>query len=314
MLAVLLFLPVPLLSGARLVWMLAIQGVRLRYWTALKLTFVGNFFNFALPGTTGGDLIKAYYITRYTPLKTEAVTTVFLDRVIGLLSLVLMAAVMMAFTWDAGKFGSLALAIAIICGMLGVGAMFVFSKRLRHAVRLPQLAAKLPFSEQVLRVGRATTKVRENVGLLAASFGITLVLQSVALVSHVLMAYAIGLVGTFAHFFIFIAIGFVIAAIPISPPQAFGVMEWAYVQFFARGELALVNDASSAVALALAVRVTQLLWALPGVLVPLLGAHLPRRDELEELESADGNAPDAPYAAAKRVNNAAHGPELKLGA
>jgi uncharacterized membrane protein YbhN (UPF0104 family) len=90
--AVLIFVPVVALQIWRLIIMLQVQGVPLSYWTSTKLTFAGNFFNFALPGTTGGDLIKAYYLTLYTPLKTEAVTTVFLDRAIGLLGLVILAA------------------------------------------------------------------------------------------------------------------------------------------------------------------------------------------------------------------------------
>lgn len=41
---------------------------------------------------------------------------------------------------------------------------------------------------------------------------------------------------------------------------------------------------SAAVTFALANRLTQFVWALPGVLVPLLGAHLPSQEELRELE------------------------------
>ena len=84
LLAILIFLPVPILQSIRLVWMLAVQDVKLSYWNAIKLSYAGNFFNFALPGTVGGDVIKAYYVTRFTHHKTEAVTTIFLDRVVGL--------------------------------------------------------------------------------------------------------------------------------------------------------------------------------------------------------------------------------------
>jgi hypothetical protein len=68
-------------------------------------------------------------------------------------------------------------------------------------------------------------------------------------------------------------------------------MEAAYIQFFCRGELQ--NDPSQALALAVAVRLIQLVWALPGVLVPLLGAHLPRRNELAVLETAPPAAEQA---------------------
>ncbi len=284
-LAVLFFLPVPFLQSLRLIWMLAIQEVRLTFWNSVKLSFAGNFFNFALPGTTGGDLIKAYYITRYTDRKTEAVLTVFLDRVIGLFGLVVIAGTMIITVWDAKHFGRLAWVLAGIVVCLAIAAVFVLSNRLRHAIGLPALAKRLPMGNQLLRIGRATVAMRNHPGLVLASLVNTLVLQIIVLISAYVMAVALGMKPQpFMHYFIYVPIGFLIGAIPISPPQAFGVMEWAYVQFFAHRGFA---DVSQAVAFALAVRLIQLTWALPGILVPLFGAHLPGKPELEALGTPD---------------------------
>jgi uncharacterized protein (TIRG00374 family) len=286
--ALLVFVPTLLLQIGRLVVMLAIQGVRLSYWSSTKLTVAGNFFNFALPGTTGGDLIKAYYLTRYTHLKTEAVTTVFLDRAIGLFGLVLLAGFSILLTRDPQQFRQMILSLAIICGMLAAGAVVVFSRRMRERLRLRELAARLPMGEQIIRVGRATTAMRHHKLLVALSLLMTMTLQAICMFSAGIMAWALGMQGDLSYYFIYVSIGFLIAAIPITPPQAFGVMEVAYIQFFCRGDLN--NDPSQAVALALAVRLIQLVWSLPGFLVPLLGAHLPRREELAELEAASAAA------------------------
>lgn len=299
LLSLLIFLPVPFMAAQRLVWMLGIQDVRLTLWEAVKLTFAGNFFNFALPGTTGGDLIKAYYITQYTRHKTEAVTTVFLDRVIGLLGLMALATVMFAFSgeqvrWEPAVFSSIAWALVAVWGGLAVGAVVVFSKRLRTLFRLPELAARLPAGQHLVRIGRATVAMRKHKALVLASLAITIALQLLVVLSAWVMSLALGMVGGFVLYFICVPIGFLIAAIPISPPQAIGVMEAAYIQFFTPGGL---NSVSQAFAFALAVRVIQLVWALPGVLVPLLGAHVPRRDELEQFEEAPA-ADGSPVAAA----------------
>lgn len=288
-LALLLFVPVPLLAAIRLTWMLKIQQVRLSLWQSIKLTFAGNFFNFALPGMTGGDLIKAYYITRFTHRKTEAVTTVFLDRVVGLSSLVLMAGAMIIFTRDPSQFRQLAAMLGVICAALAVGGVVVFSRRVRRVLRLSALVDRLPMSAQLHRIGQATLAVRGHKTLVTLSLLITLVLQTIVIVSATVMARdALAMQGSFTHFFIYVAIGFLISAVPISPPQAVGVMEFFYIQFFTYGGL---NSASQAVALALAVRLIQLFWSLPGVLVPLFGAHLPNRVELEALEQADQQRP-----------------------
>jgi len=168
---------------------------------------------------------------------------------------------------------------------LMVGAVLIFSKRIRHALGLPNLAARLPMGEQILRIGRATVAMRQHKTKVACCLGMTFVLQFVVMYSAAMMAWALGMVGSAVYFIAYVAIGFLIGAIPISPPQAIGVMEAFYVQFFTQGGL---NTASQAVTLALGVRLIQLVWALPGVLVPLLGAHLPSKEELEHLNDDSG--------------------------
>jgi glycosyltransferase 2 family protein len=288
--AVLMFAPVPLLCAVRLVWMVAVQQVHVSLWDATKLTFLGNFFNFALPGTTGGDVIKAYYIARLAHRKTEAITSIFLDRAIGLLSLVLMAGAMIVFTQDPSQFSDLATTLAIICAVLAAGTVVVFSGRIRRALRLRELLMHLPMHEQLFRVGGATIAMRHHKLLVVLSFLLTLVLQGVCLVSAGVMAQALGMKDDFSYVFINVCIGFLIAAIP-STPQAIGVMESFYVVAFAyRGSSA----SSQALALALAVRLIQLVWSLPGVLVLLLGGHPPDRAELAELEKWQEGATDRP--------------------
>ncbi|MGE3181130.1 MAG: lysylphosphatidylglycerol synthase transmembrane domain-containing protein [Phycisphaerae bacterium] len=285
--ALLAFAPVPILSAIRLIWMLAMQAVQLSLWVAVKLTYAGNFFNFALPGTTGGDLIKAYYLTRYTHRKTEAVTTVFLDRVIGLLGLVLLAGCMIIVAWDRERFGRIAMGLGVILAGLAVGAIFVFSKRLRHALGLPKLAEKLPAGQHILRIGRTLIALRDNKGKSLAALVITLVLQFLVMLSVYLMSQAMQMQGDFQHYFVFLPILFLVGALPLAP-QGAGVMEFFAVQFFGTE---LGNSVSQAFALALSIRLIQLFWALPGVLVPLFGAHLPSSAELHELEEVDEPEP-----------------------
>ena len=39
--------------------LLAVSGCPTTWWNALRLTFIGMFFNLVVPGLTGGDVIKA---------------------------------------------------------------------------------------------------------------------------------------------------------------------------------------------------------------------------------------------------------------
>jgi len=68
------------------------HGINISVKRALNLYFIGQFFNAFMLGSVGGDLVKAVIVTKEFPdKKTVAVTTIFIDRLIGLLSLVLLA-------------------------------------------------------------------------------------------------------------------------------------------------------------------------------------------------------------------------------
>ncbi|MGM0399883.1 MAG: lysylphosphatidylglycerol synthase transmembrane domain-containing protein [Chloroflexota bacterium] len=53
----------------------------------LYLYYVGEFFNTFLPSGLGGDAVKMYELARHSQKRSEAVGTVFLDRVAGLVVL-----------------------------------------------------------------------------------------------------------------------------------------------------------------------------------------------------------------------------------
>jgi len=77
--------------------LLKAQELHITYWNALRLTFIGIFFNTFMPGGTGGDIAKAYYVWDSGSKRAAAVTTVFLDRVIGLYAMLGLASVMAIF-------------------------------------------------------------------------------------------------------------------------------------------------------------------------------------------------------------------------
>ena len=64
----------------------------IRYREVLGLTFIGSFFGAVLPGLIGGDVVKAVYLCgRVSARRAEAVAAVFVDRLIGLYTLVLLS-------------------------------------------------------------------------------------------------------------------------------------------------------------------------------------------------------------------------------
>jgi uncharacterized protein (TIRG00374 family) len=85
-------------------WYFLVRAVRLpfRVRDALRLGFIGSFFNTFLPGSVGGDLIKAASLARTQDRRTVAIATVVMDRVLALWALVGLVALLGAGFWLAG--------------------------------------------------------------------------------------------------------------------------------------------------------------------------------------------------------------------
>lgn len=83
-------------SGTFYRWkmLLKSQGAELSYPEAFKLGMLGQFFSAIIPGTVGGDLVKAVYVAkRFPKIKGPAVSTLVLDRVTGLMGMILLATI-----------------------------------------------------------------------------------------------------------------------------------------------------------------------------------------------------------------------------
>lgn len=68
--------------------------------STLLLGFIGYVFNLVIPGAVGGDLIKAAYLVRMHIRKTQAVASMVIDRILGLLGLFALASIAGVFAWN----------------------------------------------------------------------------------------------------------------------------------------------------------------------------------------------------------------------
>lgn len=69
---------------------------------ALSLGLVGFFFNTVMPGSVGGDIVKAAVLAREQSRRTVAVATVIMDRMIALWALVWFVALIGGASWLMG--------------------------------------------------------------------------------------------------------------------------------------------------------------------------------------------------------------------
>lgn len=272
----LIFSVVNILLGWRWQILLRVQGVHLPLWTVIQLTYAGLLMNFFLIGTTGGDLVKAYWVGRLTSKRAEGFVSVFVDRFIGLAVLIVMAAVLVVLMWQAPQVAKLGRAVGILVVMAGVTIMFLFSRRLRKVIRFDRWKGKLPISRIIDRIDQSLLAYRRSSGSLVKAALITLVLQFLSSTASYFLGDALHINARIWYYWLYVPLAFLIGSIPISLFWGLGLLEGAYIAFFSGSGFATVTQAAM---LAMAVRLMQLFWSLPGSLVLAMDVRGPAAEE-----------------------------------
>jgi uncharacterized membrane protein YbhN (UPF0104 family) len=262
---------------------------------------IGHFFNAFMIGPTGGDIVKAYYVARETQQrKTEAVTSVFIDRVIGLLVLALLVATVIVVRWDFyaahAATRSVALAALAACAMLIVGATLAFGVHwfdvwpaLRRWQTLPFIGGLLATAE---RAYNAFYVCRSQPRLLLAMAAYSLSVQLLLVGVSICVGHALDLTLAVEDYLAIAPLVGLISAIPVTPGGV-GIREGANIHLLA----ALGVSADKAFMLAFLPYCFMVLWGLPGGILFLVHRPATTRSINEEMaEEALKTPPGTPCA------------------
>ena len=212
-----------LLGVVRWRMVLCVQGLNLPFGRAAEISLVAHFFNSFLLGSTGGDLLKAYYAARETHhKKTEAVTTVFVDRLIGLLSMLLFACLMMipnlSLLSDHGLLRTVS--VFILCMMLGCGLVAGLSFWGGISRTLPQARVwlrKLPKGDLLERSLDSCRCFGSELGFLFRALVLSMVLNVICVFQVLVLAWGLKLDVAALPLFVIVPIIICISALPITP-------------------------------------------------------------------------------------------------
>ncbi len=269
-------------------FLLRAQSIHIDVLAAVRLFFLGLFYSNVMPGSVGGDLVKAWYVTKHTNKRLEGALSVFVDRVIGLIGLILMAILTYVlslqgrvpafFTAKEGGPGWLSQHPWVIPGavvILGVLLAVVLAHPAGRAAsaRLAEIV-RLRGASLLRRVKDAVVAYCSRPWVLLWTMVLTFVGQSIVIVAFWLLGRDLGIeAGLDCYLFVF-PVMWVVGAVPISI-AGLGIIEAGTVGLFCR---LTATPAEEVLALVFCQRFVWVLASLPGGLVHLLGAHLPRQE------------------------------------
>ncbi|UCF29285.1 MAG: flippase-like domain-containing protein, partial [Chloroflexota bacterium] len=168
-----------LISGYRWQILLLAQDIKIPLKTLIASLFVGQFFNSFLPTTIGGDAIRAYDTAIESEESAKAVTTVFMDRFVGVLALVTLAVLAVPIAMLVGEDVSFYfIPVLIVFLLCVVGLVVVLNNSLvRIFANVLQKMRLSRIADLVMKIYQSIQEMKGDATALWLAFGISILLQ-----------------------------------------------------------------------------------------------------------------------------------------
>jgi len=215
-------------------WVLLLRGSGLDVpaGDAARIFLVSSFVGSFLPAGVGADTARAYGLSRTHTDPSEALASVAVDRILGILSLMAMAAfgaTMLTSQHDAtaealGRGGSLAIGVAVlIAACVGV----FWADAILRAVT-PRHLHDGAIARRILGVTDAVSRYRRHRGVLVHVMFWSIVVQLLRITQAYLLGLGLGIAVPFRYYLFFMPIGLLMLLLPISI-SGFGLPQGAIV-------------------------------------------------------------------------------------
>jgi uncharacterized protein (TIRG00374 family) len=262
--------------------LLQIQTVDVSFTRLTQSFLVATFFNNFLPSNIGGDVVRVTDTAPFTGSKTLATTVVLLDRVLGLVALLAVAAVASALAvWTGTKLDGMQY-VWIALTTLVVGLLFV----LRHpgsisrAVRTIASGRALGVQKRFHNLLEAMERFARQPRELWSAFAGAVAVQFLLVLFYLCAARSLAVPLPLLAASVIVPVSLAVQMVPLSI-NGFGVREAVFAFFFT----SLGLNVSSALTLSLGSAGLIMLFSLSGGAVFLLRArgHLAASAPMAEL-------------------------------
>jgi len=199
--------------------LLKVQKIHLTLPRLLGLFFIGMFYNQFLPGGTGGDIMKSYYLLKETPdKKAGALLAVVFDRFIGLVALVAITATLISVRYNfLSQKPETRNLLWILLILLGFSVVFLLSTFVISGFNLlHSLPAKFPGRDKLIEISAAYHLYAHHWRATLVAFAASIVAHLATFTTFLFAAYALSAPVPLVDFFAVMPVERTISALPIS--------------------------------------------------------------------------------------------------
>ncbi|MBI4397932.1 MAG: flippase-like domain-containing protein [Candidatus Omnitrophica bacterium] len=215
----------------RLKLVMAVQKIRMNLRNLFSIGLIGFFFNNFLPSSIGGDAVKAYYAYRLSGKKLESFSAVFVDRLMGLFTLIGLAVAALILFRSRLALPNITGAVFLLA--LACLAVLIFFGSRRAARGFKIFSFLIPsekFREKIRSLYHSINGYRHHPGPVTASLLLSVMSQSLFIIVSYFLALSLN---TFVPLWVFFILIPVIGTVSMVPSlNGLGVREGAYVYLF----------------------------------------------------------------------------------
>ena len=215
--------------------LLAVQGVTVSLFELLKSVTVAVFFNNFLPSTIGGDAVRAYDSWKRGCSKTQSVSIVFVDRLLGIFTLFIFA--LLALLLSSIEFSFIPnikiwILAAVALGFLVIYILFFKAVIVSRYLHTGDQAATHLLRRPLQKVFDVFAVYNGKPRVLFIALMLSVLLQLNVIFHYYLLALSLGIDVPVQAMFIIIPVAIVVMMIPVSI-NAIGIREAIFVTMFA---------------------------------------------------------------------------------
>lgn len=275
------------LGAQRVRMLLRPHGLSLTYWNALRLTYLGAFFDSFMVTSVGGDAVKAVYLAREAPpgKKVECVSVLVLDRLLGLLGLLsLMVGLTLLHVRELAADPEISRVLPFLFGFpaaLLVGTLMLLSRRAYNNPVMRWFLRVLPLSHFFDRAYQSMQLYRHRLDLILFGWLFSVVVHGCGVLTGLALINAMGQSPGFGPFLVawFIS-AFASSFLPIG---GVGTGQEIYNYVFLK-----IADVQNGWVLATAMQAVVILAKLPGLVAWLLSRETKKEPDANVPEKSKG--------------------------
>jgi uncharacterized protein (TIRG00374 family) len=225
---------------------------------AARIFLISSFVGSFLPAGVGADMARAYGLSQATNDSSEALASVAIDRVLGIVALIVMGVVGLLTTtalvsdWRVGA--------GVLLLLTGCFALLWADRLL--AVGTPRALREHRLGHKLHRLAGALSRYRGRPSALLRVFSWSIAVQLLRILQAYLLGLGLGLAIPFRHYLVFMPVGLLMLLLPISV-SGFGLPQ-AMIVWLMR-PLAVSDELS--LALSTLIVLTGLAGNLPGLVL-----------------------------------------------